>query len=89
MKDFFAGDLHELTEKLAYEYWKRRGRPYGSPEIDWFAAKKALGSSRRDDFSLYSLRLEPNEGPYQPIELSDRTKMVRDALTERPRKRER
>lgn len=89
MNDFFAGDLHELTEKRAYEYWERRGRPYGSPEIDWFAAEKALAPSRRDDFSLYSLRLEANEGPYHPIELSDRMEMVRDALTERPLKRER
>jgi len=35
-------DLHELTEKLAYYYWERRGRPLGSPEIDWFAAEQAL-----------------------------------------------
>jgi hypothetical protein len=73
MNDFFAGDLHELTEKLAYEYWERRGRPYGSPEIDWFAAEKALGSSRGDELSLYSLRLEPNEGPYRSFGSSDPT----------------
>ena len=42
MNDFIAGDLHELTENLAYEYWQRRGRPLRSPEIDWFAAEKAL-----------------------------------------------
>jgi hypothetical protein len=68
MNDFFAGDSHELTEKLAYEYWQRRGCPLGSPEIDWFAAEKALASSTRhseDEFSLCSLRLEPNEGSYR------------------------
>jgi len=32
MKDFFAGNLDELTRKLAYEYWEGRGRPFGSPE---------------------------------------------------------
>jgi DUF2934 family protein len=68
MNDFIAGDLHELTENLAYEYWQRRGRPLRSPEIDWFAAEKALtpcNGRSEDDFSLYSLRLEPNEGPYR------------------------
>jgi hypothetical protein len=33
---------HRLTEQLAYEMWERRGRPHGSPEIDWFAAEKSL-----------------------------------------------
>ncbi len=64
MNDFFAGNLHEYTTKLAFEYWERRGRPLGSPEIDWSAAEKALASSHghlEEDFSLYSLRLEPNE----------------------------
>lgn len=68
MNDLFVGDLHELTDKLAYEYWERRGHPFGSPEVDWFAAEKALASSRRyseDDFSLCSVRLEPDEGPYR------------------------
>ena len=68
MNDFFAGDLHELTAKLAYEYWERRGHPFGSPEVDWFAAEKALASSRAssgEDFSLCSLRLEPDEGTYR------------------------
>jgi hypothetical protein len=62
MKYFFAGDSHELTEKLAYKYWERRGRPLGSPEIDWFAAEKTLASSQDP---LYSVRLGPNEGPYR------------------------
>jgi Protein of unknown function (DUF2934) len=68
MKPIFENSLHERTEKLAYDYWERRGRPLGSPEIDWFAAEKALASSHQhsqDDFSLCSLRLEPDEGPYR------------------------
>jgi len=65
MIDFFAGDLHDLTEKLAYEYWQRRGCQLGSPEIDWAAAEKALASSSRysKDLLLCSLQLEPYEGP--------------------------
>jgi hypothetical protein len=40
---------HRLTEQLAYELWERRGRPHGSPEIDWFAAETSL-----DDMVGYS-----------------------------------
>jgi hypothetical protein len=68
MNDFFADDLPELTEKLAYKYWERRGRPLGSPEIDWFQAERVLAPIRRHpekEFSLSSLRLEPDEGPYR------------------------
>jgi hypothetical protein len=66
MIDFFAGDRHELTQKLAYLYWERRGRPFGSPEVDWAAAEKALAASFRhseNELPLSSLQLEPNEGP--------------------------
>jgi len=57
---------HEEIAKLAYELWERRGRPVGSPDIDWYAAEGALGlwdSQRR--FSLVSVRMEPEEGPYR------------------------
>jgi len=53
MFDFFEGDLQELTKRLAYENWERRGRPLGSPEIDWFAAKKnwpQLWGKRKEGF---------------------------------------
>ena len=43
--DFLAEDRHEFVDKLAYTLWEERGRPYGSPEVDWFAAEKALYSS--------------------------------------------
>ncbi|HEY4739169.1 MAG: DUF2934 domain-containing protein [Candidatus Acidiferrales bacterium] len=23
---------------LAYQYWGQRGRPFGSPEVDWYRA---------------------------------------------------
>jgi len=66
MVDFFAGDLHKLTEKVAYEYWERRGRPLGSPEIDWAAAEKALASSlKHRELPLVSLQMEPYEGAYR------------------------
>jgi hypothetical protein len=68
MVDFFAGDLHELTEKVAYEYWQHRGCPLGSPEIDWAAAEQALASVFRyseSELPLYSLQMEPYEGSHR------------------------
>ena len=61
--DFFAGDARDVTARLAYELWEQRGRPFGSPEMDWFAAERVLASSRRDP--LYGIALEPYEGPYR------------------------
>ena len=67
MPEFLAGDVHEITAKLAYQFWEQRGRPFGSPELDWFAAEKTLGASQRDPglelpLPLYGITLEPNEG---------------------------
>ena len=36
---------HELVTKLAYELWEQRGRPVGSPNVDWFAAEQAVYAS--------------------------------------------
>lgn len=43
--DFLGEDRHEFVAKLAYKLWEERGRPFGSPEIDWFAAERALYSA--------------------------------------------
>jgi len=40
MTDRFEQYRRELTKKLAYQYWERRGRPLGSPEIDWLRRKE-------------------------------------------------
>lgn len=67
--DDFAGDAQHVTAKLAYQLWEERGRPFGSPEVDWFAAEKALASAQRNsqlDFPLYGITLEANEGPFIP-----------------------
>jgi hypothetical protein len=31
---------------LAYDLWQSRGRPFGSPEVDWFEAERRLKSGR-------------------------------------------
>jgi len=43
--DFLGEDRHEFVAKLAYQLWEERGRPFGSPEVDWFAAERAVYSS--------------------------------------------
>jgi hypothetical protein len=43
--DFLGEDRHEFVEKLAYKLWEERGRPFGSPEVDWHAAERAVYSS--------------------------------------------
>ncbi len=35
---------HEIVQELAYQHWEKRGRPFGSPDVDWFAAEEALRS---------------------------------------------
>lgn len=68
MPEFLTGDVHEITTKLAYQLWEQRGRPFGSSEVDWFAAEKDLAASQRDrdlGLPLYGITLEPNEGAHR------------------------
>ncbi len=43
--DFLGEDRHELVAKVAYKLWEDRGRPFGSPDVDWLAAERAVYSS--------------------------------------------
>ena len=43
--DFLGENRHEFVAELAYKLWEARGRPFGSPEVDWFAAERAVYSS--------------------------------------------
>ena len=43
--DFPGESRHEFVTKLAYRHWEERGMPLGSPEVDWFAAERALYAS--------------------------------------------
>ena len=43
--DFLYEDRHEFVEKLAYKLWVQRGRPIGSPNVDWFAAEQTVYAS--------------------------------------------
>ena len=43
--DFLGESRYEFVARLAYQNWEGRGRPLGSPDIDWFAAEQALYQS--------------------------------------------
>ena len=43
--DFLGQSRHEFVAKVAYRLWEERGRPFGSPEVDWFAAERAMYSA--------------------------------------------
>jgi hypothetical protein len=60
LTDFYGEDRHELVQKLAYQHWEKRGRPLDSPEIDWFAAEKAV----RSYLLASGVELEPGEDLY-------------------------
>jgi Protein of unknown function (DUF2934) len=45
MPDFPGESRHEFVARLAYQYWEGRGKPLGSPEVDWFAAERAVYES--------------------------------------------
>lgn len=65
MSDSIQETSRELKQKLAYENWIKRGRPFGSPEVDWFAAEKRLAESQEamqdSDLALYAYSFEPTE----------------------------
>ena len=60
LTDFYGEDRHELVQKLAYQHWEERGSPLGSPEIDWFAAEKAV----RAYLLASGIELGPDEDMY-------------------------
>jgi hypothetical protein len=43
--EFAYENRYEFVERLAYRLWEKRGRPEGSPEVDWVAAERAVYSS--------------------------------------------
>jgi hypothetical protein len=67
MPELLEGDEHEVISKLAYHLWEKRGRPFGSPEVDWFTAEKTLASSPSMELPLYGITLEADEGLYRPL----------------------
>jgi len=69
MIEFIAGDEHELTAVLAYRLWEKRGRPLGSPEVDWFEAKNQLAEALAKNhavIAIFAVGMGPKEEPWRP-----------------------
>ena len=54
-------DAHEYEDiaKLAYRFWEQRGRPLGSPEVDWHQTERELESRRHVMPPLSGMAFEP------------------------------
>jgi hypothetical protein len=48
---------HEDVAKLAYRLWEERGRPMGSPEVDWYRAEREVETPPQAMSSLYEIAL--------------------------------
>lgn len=59
--DFFGESRHEFVERLAYQHWEARGMPLGTPEIDWFAAERALYESLVASGSVLPSATDPQD----------------------------
>jgi len=53
-------DRYEVTAKLAYEHWEKKGRPLGSPDVDWYAAEATL----REYLVASGIEIGPNGSFY-------------------------
>jgi hypothetical protein len=52
---------HGHIELLAYAYWLERGRPFGSPEVDWLHAVETLRAGGALDLPLSAFHTTPSE----------------------------
>jgi hypothetical protein len=52
---------YDQIARLAYFYWEHRGRPIGSPDIDWLRAERELlpEMNTADQFPLSSIQMGP------------------------------
>ena len=39
---------HEEIERLAYQFWEDRGRPWATSDTDWFQAEQELSNGAAD-----------------------------------------
>lgn len=65
MNNYDLDAKEEQIEQLAYQFWEERGRPQGSPDEDWFRAKRRLLQQSQ---SLSKL-LNPSQLPFSSIKM--------------------
>jgi hypothetical protein len=42
----------KVIAELAYRYWEERGKPFGSPETDWYRAVETFNAQRSGHIPL-------------------------------------
>ena len=55
---------HEEVARLAYRFWEERGRPFGSPEVDWRRAEQELWDQASKAYPTASFALEAQTGAW-------------------------
>jgi len=59
----------EEVAKRAYLFWEQRGRPFGSPEVDWWRAERELEVLSEASYPVSSFALGPQTGPSRESEV--------------------
>ena len=72
---FYGQDRHQVTETLAYKHWEGRGRPLGSPDVDWYAAEDLL----RQYMLASGIKIGPDGSLYVETECSRQTACLSQA----------
>jgi hypothetical protein len=67
MAELLAADTHETGGEVRLPTLGKRGRPFGSPELDWVAAEEVLASAQLD-LPLCGIALEANQGLFDSSE---------------------
>ena len=57
-EDIYDAMIDEKIRRRAYRYWEERGRPFGSPDHDWF---RAVEEVKRDQTQPLRRRAMPGE----------------------------
>jgi hypothetical protein len=57
--DFSYESHYEFVARLAYKLWVQRGRPLGSPDVDWFEAERAVYTSLEAAGTITSSSKDP------------------------------
>lgn len=73
-----TGPTHDEIAALAYALWEHRGRPDGSPEVDWLKAERSLLRSEHTDQSVGATEDEVNMRATVPQRIDSHGSKVED-----------
>lgn len=65
MDEYNLNTTDRQIERLAYRFWEERGRPEGSPDEDWYRAKRLL----RQQSQALSDFLNRSQLPFSSIKM--------------------